>query len=610
MAKMLFPIRLKIMIALLLALTSVVIAITFTMASFFHEDKQSYINDWTSIAVLSTAQEARSLLNGYRQQLDTCALILVNDKIGEAERASLLKGAFDNFVPLVGLSLYKNGVETAAVADEKSLATANVKPAELRKYRDANPLPFKELLAGQAWVRNSTVSPALPTLDLAFVTAAGKGATPVVVRGTLRLDALQELGGRFKVFEITLADASGILLAHPAAPRVAAHEHADSADVAGLSTGTGRAGVTHEFMRGATPMLGGFADVGFAGLTASAVIPRSAAYLASRTLLSRLMIVTIVILLLVAVGGRLWAGRITQPLERLSAATRTIGQGHFNIHVDVQSRDEIGALSGSFNQMAGELVARESALQNAQAQLIQSEKMAAFGQLGASIAHEVKNPLAGILGCAQLSMLDTPEGTPLYKNLTLIEKETRRCKMIIENLLKFARQEKAVLEPTDLNAVVRDAAAITNHQLELAEVHLLLDLGATVDLVQANGNQLQQVLMNLIVNAQQALKGAPGTVTVATRAIDNDSVEVSVADTGPGIPKEIQAKIFEPFFTTKPTGQGTGLGLSVSFGIVKDHAGEISIDSEPGHGATFRIRLPALKLPSSKEKQAEAVVTA
>jgi signal transduction histidine kinase len=608
MATMLFPIRLKIMIALLLALTAVVIAITFTMASFFHEDKQSYINDWTSIAVLSTAQEARSLLAGYRQQLDTCALILVNDKIGEVERGKLLKGAFDNFVPLVGLTLYRNAVEAESVTDEKSLAIANVTPADLRRYRDANPLPFEDLLAGQVWVRNSTVFPSLPTLDLAFVTAAGKGSTPVIVRGTIRLDALQELGGRFKVFEITLADASGTLLAHPKAPRVAAHEHADSADVALRLAGTGRAGVTHEFMRGATPMLGGFADVGFAGLTASAIIPRSAAYLASRTLLSRLLIVTIVILLLVALGGRLWAGRITKPLERLSAATRTIGQGRFDIHVDVQSRDEIGALSGSFNQMAGELVARESALQNAQAQLIQSEKMAAFGQLGAGIAHEVKNPLTGILGCAELAKLDTPEGTPLHKNLTLIEKETRRCKMIIENLLKFARQEKAILEPTDLNAVVRDAAAITNHQLELSEVHLVLDLGTGVGLVQASGNQLQQVLMNLIVNAQQALKGAPGTVTVATRSIDGDSVEVSVADTGPGIPKEIQAKVFEPFFTTKPTGQGTGLGLSVSFGIVKDHAGEISIDSEPGRGATFRIVLPALRIPARKE--AEAVVPA
>ena len=136
----------------------------------------------------------------------------------------------------------------------------------------------------------------------------------------------------------------------------------------------------------------------------------------------------------------------------------------------------------------------------------------------------------------------------------------------------------------------------------------MLDLGTGVGLVQASGNQLQQVLMNLIVNAQQALKGAPGTVTVATRSIDGDSVEVSVADTGPGIPKEIQAKVFEPFFTTKPTGQGTGLGLSVSFGIVKDHAGEISIDSEPGRGATFRIVLPALRIPARKE--AEAVVPA
>jgi len=303
--------------------------------------------------------------------------------------------------------------------------------------------------------------------------------------------------------------------------------------------------------------------------------------------------VGVVLLKKKAVGGRLWARRITRPVERLSDATREIAKGDFEFQVDVQGRDEIGALAGSFNQMASELKTREERLEEANAQLIQSEKLAAFGQLGAGIAHEVKNPLAGILGCAQLSLMEIEEDTPVYQNVKLIEKETERCKTIIENLLKFARQEKAIFEPTDINAVVTDAGAIVNHQLEVNQVKLIQDLSDKLPTIRGNANQLQQVFMNLFMNAQHAMEGEPGTVTVKTRRTPDERIEIVVSDTGPGIPAEIQSKLFEPFFTTKPTGEGTGLGLSVSFGIVQDHEGKIEVDSEPGEGATFRISLPA-----------------
>ena len=260
----------------------------------------------------------------------------------------------------------------------------------------------------------------------------------------------------------------------------------------------------------------------------------------------------------------------------------------------MESSDEIGQLAESFNAMAGELKARETALQSAQAQLVQSEKMAAFGLLGAGIAHEVKNPLAGILGCAQISLRQAPPGTPVRENLELIEKETKRCKTIIENLLRFARQEKTAFEPFDVNRPVADAAAIVHHQLELQKVKLEVALEEGLPLLRGNANQLQQVFMNLLINAQQAMGPQGGSVRVATRRRGADRVEIAVQDTGSGIPKEIQERIFDPFFTTKPNGKGTGLGLSVTYGIVKDHGGEIGVDSEPGKGTTFTIVLPTL----------------
>jgi signal transduction histidine kinase len=350
-----------------------------------------------------------------------------------------------------------------------------------------------------------------------------------------------------------------------------------------------------EYPRDGVQMVGGFARVDRVGVLAGAQIPKSAAYLASRSLMRNLILVSLVLLLSAAVLG-VWLSRgITRNLERLTATAREVGHGRFDVKVDVESRDEIGTLASSFNEMASELNAREKALLAAQAQLIQSEKLAAFGQLGAGIAHEVKNPLAGILGYVQLSLRKVEPESPIHNNLKVIEKETRRCKTIIDNLLKFARQEKVAHEPIEVNRVAEDTAALVDHQLGMHQVRLEKALAESLPRVLGNANQLQQVLLNIILNAEQAMEGKPGTIRIETAGQEDGRVEIRVRDTGPGIPKEIQARLFEPFFTTKPAGKGTGLGLSVTYGIVKDHKGEILVESEPGQGATFIIRLPAVQ---------------
>jgi len=219
--------------------------------------------------------------------------------------------------------------------------------------------------------------------------------------------------------------------------------------------------------------------------------------------------------------------------------------------------------------------------------------MAAFGQLGAGIAHEVKNPLAGIIGLAQLLLRKVEKDGPLYENLAMIEKEARRSKTITENLLRFARQEKMEFARIDLNAVANESAAIVDHQLGINQIRLNKELAPRLPQIVGNANQLQQVLMNLMINAQQAMEGKPGSVTLSTRLLNAEKIELRVTDTGPGIPPDIQAKIFEPFFTTKPAGKGTGLGLSVSYGIIKDHKGDVRVESTVGKGTAFVITLPA-----------------
>jgi signal transduction histidine kinase len=220
--------------------------------------------------------------------------------------------------------------------------------------------------------------------------------------------------------------------------------------------------------------------------------------------------------------------------------------------------------------------------------------MAAFGQLGAGIAHEVKNPLAGILGYTQLSLRKMNKEDVLYKNLQVIEKETKRCRTIIDNLLKFARQEKVSFEPVEINRVVDDAAAIVDHQLGMHKVKLEKDCAPGLPGIMGNANQVQQVLMNIMINAQQAMDGKPGLVKISTREIQGERIEIRVIDTGPGISEEIRSKLFEPFFTTKSAGKGTGLGLSVSYGIIKDHGGDITVESEAGKGSAFVITLPVI----------------
>jgi signal transduction histidine kinase len=158
--------------------------------------------------------------------------------------------------------------------------------------------------------------------------------------------------------------------------------------------------------------------------------------------------------------------------------------------------------------------------------------------------------------------------------------------------MKFARQEKVAFMTTSVNNVVEDSMAIVDHQLSINKVKLEKNLGANIPNVHGSGNQIQQVLINLMINAQQAMNGNPGHISLETALVNPEQIEIRVKDDGPGIPEEIQSKIFEPFFTTKASGEGTGLGLSVSYGIIKDHGGDIRIDSEAGKGTSFIITLP------------------
>ena len=588
------PIRFKILIALLLVVTIVVSVITFTMARLFHTDKTAYIRDLTSVIALHTTQEAKSYLVGYREKLEVLNRIIRDKNLSQYQKADMLKNLFEDFGEFIAVTLYENGEEKVTLYDTKILEAAGVTKQDLTNFRAKHPLPLARIQPETVYVENSTMTKALPSLTLAVSYTSTDNGKPVVLAAMVRLDKLLQLAGRSHVFETFLVDANGQLLVHTDRKLIAQHVKIDWIPEAASLSDKQSSGTTLEYNQGGIDMIGGFAPVEFGGLLVGVQIPKSAAYLTARELLQDLIFTALALLIASAAMSLYWSRRMTRPIEELSRAAQEVGKGQFDIHVRPSSRDEIGVFAESFNHMASALKEREIALYQAQAALVQSEKMAAFGQLGAGIAHEIKNPLAGILGYTQLSLRKLDKDSPLQNNLAIIEKETKRCKIIIDNLMKFARQEKVSHEPSDINQIVEDAIAIVDHQLGINQVKLEKSLAPHLPRLMGSGNQIQQVLMNLMINAQQAMDGKPGKVRIVTRTSGAGQIEVEVSDNGPGIPREIQAKIFEPFFTTKPTGKGTGLGLSVSYGIIKDHKGEIRLTSEPGKGACFLVTFPAL----------------
>jgi two-component system NtrC family sensor kinase len=230
---------------------------------------------------------------------------------------------------------------------------------------------------------------------------------------------------------------------------------------------------------------------------------------------------------------------------------------------------------------------------NMEQQLLQADKLASLGQLSAGVAHEINNPLGLILGYTQLMLREEPAASQKYEDLKIIEKHTRNCKTIVEALLNFARKTETKKVLVDVNCAIEQVVTVIRHQFELSgiAVHTLYD--PELPQVLGDTEKLKQVVMNLVMNARQSISQA-GQITVSTRHDSgNHKIAIVVEDTGSGISPHVITRIFDPFFTTKPTGQGTGLGLSVSYGIVKEHGGEITVDSEPEKGSLFSVILPA-----------------
>ncbi|HEX3544202.1 MAG TPA: ATP-binding protein, partial [Candidatus Acidoferrum sp.] len=226
-------------------------------------------------------------------------------------------------------------------------------------------------------------------------------------------------------------------------------------------------------------------------------------------------------------------------------------------------------------------------------QMTQTEKLTSLGLLAAGVAHEVNTPLAVISNYIQMLGKQMPDGDPKQAIIEKIVKQTFRASEIVNNLLNFSRTSATEVVDIDVNRVVEETLSLVAHPLKTSQIQVVRQLGATLPAVRGSANKLQQVFLNLFLNARDAMPGG-GMLEVRTTA-HNGSVEVEIVDTGAGIAREHIHRIFDPFFTTKASGRGTGLGLSVSYGIIKEHSGKIDVRSTVGKGTSFHVELPAVR---------------
>ena len=312
-----------------------------------------------------------------------------------------------------------------------------------------------------------------------------------------------------------------------------------------------------------------------------------------------LLIVSLVAVVLGSILVWYLVGWATSPLQELRHVAEAVGEGDFSKRVEVRSRDECGELAQVFNQMTEnlkqsrvQLETTVETLKTTQAQLIQSEKLSGIGEFVAGVAHELNNPLTSVMGFSEL-LAQADADSKHKRHLEMIHKSALRCHKIVQSLLSFARRHQPERKPVCLNGLVDGALEILNYQLRTSNIEVTTRFDPQLPQAMVDPHQIQQVFLNLINNARQAIEAhqPKGWIRITTR-VQGPNVRVTLQDSGPGIPMESLSKIFDPFFTTKEVGKGTGLGLSLCYGIIKEHGGTITPLSRPGEGATFVIELP------------------
>jgi signal transduction histidine kinase len=630
--------RAKLLLAMFLIISLSIGLVASQAVLLFQQDKSSYIFDLNASRAIKIADEVQANVRHLTEKMRIFAEAARLPVPEGTDRRVMLSAMLRQYPEFLLFSVRETDGGLKNIFLSRALSDVGLSVDTMHAAYSRGSLKFDALTADRPIIVRMNLTAKLPTFTLAVrglppggpaavPGAAGAPATPgaaaapapegPILIAEFPLNRLYTARGESKLFEIYVTDGNGV-------PLVSVAEGKDNLVGAGaagsfgdLLPKTALTAGTRDYAASGVPMLAAYSPVGDLGLFTVVQIPKARAFEAARRLVTRSLIIAGVVCVAALALVFLFASSLTKSLTSLTRATEQIGQGQFDVKVPVTGGGEIAALATRFQRMTEELSTRERALKDANQRLMESEKMSAMGQLGAGIAHEVKNPLTSIRGYAQMGQRKIPQDHPLGEYFRTIEKETDRSLEILKNLLKFARQETAELTVIDLNAVVADTVKLVSHQLMMKEVRVEPHLFAQSLFVNGNANQIEQVLLNLFINAGDAMEGkGEGTISVTVDSPEASMTRIRVTDSGSGIPPEVVGKIFDPFFTTKPVGKGTGLGLSVSYGIVKEHKGEISVESRMGKGTTFTILIPRLQqtaeaapTPASAKEKRVRVIT-
>jgi len=604
--------RAKLLLAMFLIISVSIGLVASQAVLLFQQDKSSYVFDLNASRAIKIADEVQANVRHLTEKMRIFAEAARLPVPEGTDRRVMLSAMLRQYPEFLLFSVRETDGTLKNVFLSRTLSDLGLSVEKMHVAYSEGALNLDALTGERPSIARLILSAKLPTFTLAVrglpsggapaagaaVGAAAAAPAPdgAILIAEFPLNRLYTARGESKLFEIYVTDTTG-------RPLISVTEGMESAVGAGaagsfadLLPKTAQTAGTREYAASGVPMLAAYSPVGDLGLFSIVQIRKARAFEAARRLVTRSLIIAGVVCVGALALVFLFASSLTRSLVTLARATEQIGQGQFDVQVPVTGGGEIAALATRFQRMTEELSTREHALKNANQRLMESEKMSALGQLGAGIAHEVKNPLTSIRGYAQMGQRKIPHDHPLSEYFKTIEKETDRSLEILKNLLKFSRQETAEMMVIDLNAVVADTVKLVSHQLMMKEVRLEPHLFAQSLYVNGNANQIEQVLLNLFINAGDAMEGkGEGRITVTVDAPEASMARIRVGDNGSGIPPDVVGKIFDPFFTTKPVGKGTGLGLSVSYGIVKEHKGEISVESRMGEGTTFTILIPRIQ---------------
>lgn len=585
-------IRFKLLLLISVLLLAILGTHLYLATSLFSEDKLAYIYDLSASQVATLTEQTHASLSVLLKESQLFVREAFAPSVADDQAKALAAELFSGEDDVLRVQLFRSTRQGTRPTLVRQLVRRDVAERHgvgldaLESLEHGETLPLAALVAGgrDIYLQNSSFEPDMALLTLAFrVPTASESRELVVV--DFRHQRLLRIFGRSRVQEVYLVDERGAVLAHPEPSAVVARRDLSMHPLVrrALASQVGQGVSEYEDLDGEA-FLGGYGRVELARAWVVTQVPKRDALRASRELVWRSSLLAVAVLLGGFIVTVFFSRQFTAPIRRLRAAAGAIGEGNFDLRIDVSSADELGDLATSLEQMARTLGQSQKAL-------LRMERQAVFGELGAGMTHEVRNPITTIVGFAQLARRNLGDPNKAKELLALIESEGLRCRDILSNFLTVARTGGQQRTRIDVRVFIEECARLLKHKLQLHTIALRVEQGQGVPCVSGNEATLKQVVLNLAINAQQAI-GEQGVVILRTARNSAGEAVVEVQDDGPGIPEDLHDKIFEPFFTTKQEQEGTGLGLAISANILQAHHGRLEVESPSSGGAIIRLLLP------------------